>query len=243
MNLIHSRLDKVTFQIHQAEKKAGLKKGTVRLIAVTKTRTVEEIITAYEWGQRAFAENYVQEALPKIKALRESRLKPEWHFIGKLQSNKIAAIAENFDWVETLDNQAHAKQLQEKRHEKIKIQEKKIDSLTPLNICFQLHIPEYTQPSGITLRALSNLIDYVLTCQNLVIRGLMCMLKPNLEIGQQYEGFKQCFQAFHSLKTRYPTKLSLMDTLSMGMSEDFKVAIECGATAVRIGTAIFGNRS
>lgn len=198
----------------------------VTLVAVTKSQSVDLIEKSIHAGQRIFAENYVQEALTKIKALRDYRL--EWHFIGPIQSNKTRQIAENFDWVQSVD--------------RLKIAERLNDARPPdkarLNICLQVNVSGETSKSGVAPEQVEELARQVASLPRLHLRGLMAIPEAVDNEAEQRQAFRELKNLFEQLKQKgYP-----LDTLSMGMSGDYKAAIAEGATHVRIGTAIFGER-
>ncbi len=187
------------------------------VVAVTKGQSIKKIQDAIQSGYRIFGENYLQEALPKIHALQHQNL--EWHFIGKIQSNKTREIAEHFDWVQSLDNLKIAERLNNQRPE----------SRSPLQVCIEINNSHLPQKPGISLADLPDLIKKLNTLPHLHWRGLMTT------ITEEYELVAQTF--FQLQQKGYP-----IDILSMGMSSDYKKAIDLGATMIRLGTAIFGER-
>ena len=191
----------------------------VQLIAVSKTRTNSEIQEAVNAGQVHFGENYLQESLDKISFFKEREL--IWHFIGPIQSNKTALIAENFDWVHSVDRLKIAKRLSDQRD----------PSLGKLNILIQINIDEEQTKSGLLLKDVNEIISEVSDLPNLSLRGFMCIPSP--------ENSAKSFSEMADLISKYP----FLDTLSMGMSSDLELAIQNGATLVRVGTDIFGPRS
>ncbi len=199
---------------------------SVQLLAVSKTRPATDIITAFNSGQISFGENYLQEAVAKIEALRDYPL--EWHFIGPLQSNKTGLIAEHFDWVQSLDNLKHAQRLNAQRP----------NDLPPLNVCIQVNISKESQKAGVQLTDLPTLAQSIVTLPRLRLRGLMALPAPNNDFEQQRIPFRFLRIAYQQLQE---SGLAL-DTLSMGMTNDMAAAIAEGATLVRIGTGIFGER-
>ena len=191
----------------------------VQLIAVSKTRSNSEIQEAVNAGQVHFGENYLQESLDKISFFKEREL--IWHFIGPIQSNKTALIAENFDWVHSVDRLKIAKRLSDQRD----------PSLGKLNILIQINIDEEQTKSGLLLKDVNEMISEVSDLPNLSLRGFMCIPNP--------ENSVKSFSEMADLISKYP----FLDTLSMGMSSDLELAIQNGATLVRVGTDIFGPRS
>lgn len=201
------------------------------LLAVSKTFNAAAVIEAAEAGQRAFGENYLQEALDKIATVRATRpdLLLEWHFIGPIQSNKTRLIAEHFDWVHSVDREKIAQRLSEQRPA----------DLPPLNICLQVNISGEDTKSGVSPEEIPELAQKVAILPRLNLRGLMAIPEPAESEEQQRVPFRQMCQIFNRLQEQ---GLAL-DTLSMGMSADMDAAIAEGATIVRVGTAIFGHRN
>ena len=214
-------------QIRQAEKEYGRSHETVRLLAVSKTRSREEILEAVHTGQTDFAENYVQDAIEKIKSIDNPGL--NWHFIGPIQSNKTRQIAEFFNWAHTIDRMKTAQRLNDSRPE----------DHPPLNVCIQINISGETSKAGIAPEELQELAAAVNELPRLKLRGLMTLPAPCEEFEQQRLPFARLRQCLNELQSTIPD----MDTLSMGTTNDMEAAIAEGATMVRIGTAIFGPRS
>lgn len=227
MDTLANRLQKVQEQINLAEK-AAHREGQARLLAVSKTRSAEMLRSAYNLGLRAFGENYLQEALDKIKALKSLNI--EWHFIGPMQSNKTRAIAENFAWVHTLDRLKIAQRLNEQRPA----------DLNPLNVCIQINISNDDNKSGINLAQLPELAQQIQQMPKLKLRGLMCIPANDLSEEQLINQFAQMHNALQKLSS---LNTPCCDTLSMGMSGDMMLAIQQGSTMVRVGTALFGPRT
>ena len=200
--------------------------GDITLIAVSKTKPASDIVDAYAAGQRAFGENYLQEAEAKITALADYDI--EWHFIGRIQSNKTASIARLFDWVHTLGSLKHARRLNEQRPQ----------NLPPLNVCIQLNLSGEASKSGISAEELQALAAQINDFPRLRLRGLMTMPPAASSTLEQ----RKLFSRLRQLKTELRQQGMPLDTLSMGMSNDMQAAICEGATMVRIGTAIFGAR-
>lgn len=224
---IKTNLSFVSRQIEQLVQKAQRPKGSVRLLAVSKTKPVSALQTAYDAGQRAFGENYVQEAAEKFHAL--SHLKDiEWHFIGPIQSNKSRQIAETMDWVHTIDREKIARRLSEQRP---------TDS-PPLNVCIQVNISCEESKSGIPLDQLSTMVETVKSLPNLTLRGVMAIPAPQQSHEDQCAVYSPLVKAFAELAKSD----SQLDTVSIGMSGDMAAAIESGSSIVRVGTAIFGER-
>ncbi len=202
----------------------------VHLLAVSKFKPVTDIEAAYEAGQKAFGENYVQEGVEKIQYFRDKGIKLEWHFIGPLQSNKSRLVAENFDWCQTIDRLRIAQRLSEQRPL----------NKTPLNVLIQINISDEASKSGIKPQDMLSLAQDIVQLPNLRLRGLMAIPAATENVDIQWTTFKAMEKLFLELKAHFPQQN--IDTLSMGMSGDMKAAIECGSTMVRIGTAIFGAR-
>ena len=198
-----------------------------QLLAVSKTRPVEEIEAAYKAGQQAFGENYLQEALAKMSAL--DKLSISWHFIGAIQSNKTREIANAFDWVHSVERIKIARRLSEQRN----------PELEPLNICLQVNICNENTKSGVRHNEFTDLAREVANLPNLKLRGLMAIPEKVESLDMQRSIFRKMQQTMTELNQQ---GLDL-DTLSMGMSNDMEAAIAEGATIVRIGTAIFGPRT
>jgi pyridoxal phosphate enzyme (YggS family) len=199
----------------------------VNLLAVSKKQPLSKIIDAANAGQRDFGENFVQEGLEKIEKTRNLGL--VWHFIGHLQNNKTRVVAENFDWVHTIDKLKTARRLSEQRPE----------SLEPLNICLQINVDNEDRKAGISIDELPELAAACAQLPNLTLRGLMCLPAARTEFSDQRIPFAILKKLANELRSGGIDT----DTLSMGMSGDYRAAILEGATIVRIGTALFGERS
>ncbi len=227
MSTMTQNLNTIKQHIAQAEQKSMREAGSVKLLAVTKTQPVSAIKEAIQAGQLYFAENYLQEALPKIDALKNEEL--EWHFIGPVQSNKTKGIAEYFHWVHSIDRIKTAERLNNQRP----------IYLPKLQVCLEVNVDEDPAKSGVKLQDLSQLARDINQFPRLQLRGLMTILS-------QYTDKQRIVESYTRLRTAYQILqeqgLSL-DTLSMGMSADYEIAIACGSTCVRIGTAIFGERN
>ena len=223
---ITDNLNKIRQEIRDTEKKYQRSPDSVSLLAVSKTRSVDEIMAAYDEGQREFGENYCQEAVEKITAISNKEI--IWHFIGPIQSNKTSLIAEHFDWVHTIDRSKIARRLDESR----------ADDKPALNICIQINISGEESKSGIELASVDEFIEELSQFKRLKIRGLMALPAPTSDFAEQRASFSTLKQKFFSLKESLPN----FDTLSIGTTQDMQAAIAEGATIVRIGTAIFGPR-
>jgi PLP dependent protein len=204
----------------------GRDPDSVRLIAVSKTQPAAAIRSVAELGQQDFAENYVQEALPKLAELSDLSL--TWHYIGQLQANKTRDVAEHFHWVHTLDRERIAVRLSEQRS----------PHAPPLNICIQVRLADESGKGGISKTELAPLARRVLELPRLKLRGLMCIPPPR----EGFEAQRQLFAELADCARELREQGIALDTLSMGMSGDLEAAVAAGATCVRIGTAIFGER-
>jgi pyridoxal phosphate enzyme (YggS family) len=216
----------VRSQIELACKQAQRPDGSVELLAVSKKHEAAKIQQLYTLGQKCFGENYVQEGVSKVQKLNE--LDIEWHFIGPIQSNKSRLVSEHFHWVHTIGSEKLAQRLNDQRP----------SHMAPLNVLIQVNVSEQESKSGIALSDIASLANSISTMPNLVLRGLMCIPAPLEETALKAD-FSKMQQAFLDLQGSYPQ----VDTLSMGMSGDLGCAIECGSTMVRIGTALFGQRT
>ena len=227
---ISDNLAAVHKAISVAAQSAGRAPQSIRLLAVSKTFGPQAVIAAADAGQTAFGENYVQEAIDKIAAVRSLRpdLHLEWHFIGPIQSNKTRNIAEHFDWVHTIEREKIAQRLSDQRPA----------ILTPLQICLQVNVSGELSKSGVAPEALLPLAQAVAGMPNLQLRGLMAIPEPSENFLQQ----QQPFAVLRQLQQQLYAAGIMTDTLSMGMSADMAAAIAEGATIVRIGSAIFGKR-
>ena len=212
--------------LHQAAIEAGRDPSDVRLLAVSKKQPLEKIREAAAAGQRAFGENFVQEGVEKIEALSDLDL--TWHFIGHLQSNKTRVVAEYFDWVHTIDKLKTARRLSDQRP----------PGLQPLNICIQVNVDDESSKSGVAPEALPALAAACARLPNLRLRGLMCLPA----VRSDFEDQRVPFASLRGLAEELRRDGIETDTLSMGMTADYRAAVLEGATIVRIGTALFGER-
>jgi pyridoxal phosphate enzyme (YggS family) len=251
MTTIADRLKLAQYRISQAAQENGRLDASIQLLAVSKTKPVEDIVAAYQAGQRSFGENYVQEGQDKILRMAADYPDIDWHFIGPLQANKSRIIAEHFHWLHTLSRDKIAKRLNDQRP----------DTMAPLNVCIQVNISGEDSKSGISLDEIPALATVIASCPRLKLRGLMAIPSPSdkaisdniisdktasdkssngtCEQDQKLiQEFSQLKHAFDKLKQDFVT----VDTLSMGMSNDLALAIAHGSTMVRIGSAIFGER-
>jgi pyridoxal phosphate enzyme (YggS family) len=230
MSLISRNLQVVHDTIAAAARAAARNPAEVNLLAVSKTFGAEAVLEAAQAGQRAFGENYLQEALDKMTAVHalQRDLPLEWHFIGPIQSNKTRPIAEHFDWVHSVEREKIAQRLSEQRPA----------HLPPLNVCLQINISGEASKSGVSSSQALQLASVIANMPRLRLRGLMSIPEPAAAFDQQRVPFRQLRQLFDQLRAQGLD----MDTLSMGMSADMAAAIAEGATMVRVGTAIFGAR-
>lgn len=222
-----ARLQAVRARIAGAASEAARDPATICLLAVSKTFDAAAVRGLAACGQREFGENYVQEALEKQAALRDLPL--VWHFIGPIQSNKTRAIAENFSWVHSVDRLKIAERLSAQRPA----------GLSPLQICIEANVSGEASKGGVAPAELHSLAAAVAALPGLRLRGLMAIPAPTDDAVAQRAAFRQVRELFDDLKTRDHA----LDTLSMGMSGDLEAAILEGATIVRVGTALFGERT
>ncbi len=227
MSAIADNLQAVRARISNAAAAVGRSPESVRLLAVSKTWPLSCVVDAAEAGQRAFGENYVQEGIDKIASISGRNL--EWHFIGPLQSNKTKPVAEHFDWVHSIDRLRVAERLSAQRP----------TYLPPLQVCVQVNVSGEATKSGCAPDAALELCRAVAALPSLQLRGLMAIPEPVDDVQAQRLPFRHLRQ----LSERIQAAGLPLDTLSMGMSHDLEAAIAEGATIVRIGTAIFGQRS
>jgi pyridoxal phosphate enzyme (YggS family) len=221
-----ARLSAVRARLAAAATTAGRAPSDITLVAVSKTQPAEAVRTLAALGQRDFGENYLQEALPKIEALRPLGL--VWHFIGQLQSNKTRPVAEHFDWVHTVDRVKLAERLAAQRP----------FHAPPLQVCVQVRLEDEPGKGGATADGLPAVLAAVAASPRLRLRGLMAIPPPEDLPAAQRRWFAALAGLFTEARTAHPD----MDTLSMGMSGDLEPAIAEGSTLVRVGTALFGER-
>ena len=226
MVTIADNLQAVRARVERAARAAGRPAGAVTLVAVGKTFSAEHIAQAHAAGQRAFGENYAQEAVEKITKL--AHLPLQWHFIGPIQSNKTALIARHFDWVHSVEREKIAQRLNDARP----------PQMPPLEVCIQVNVSGENSKSGITPGGEIALAEAIARLPRLRLRGLMAIPEPTPDAGLQ----RKRFALLRELKDKLAARGHALDTLSMGMSDDLETAIAEGATIVRVGTAIFGKR-
>ena len=226
MTPISANLQAVHARIAAAARAAGRDEKDISLLAVSKTWPAGHVREAAAAGQRAFGENYVQEGVAKVAELAPLGL--DWHFIGPLQSNKTRPVAEHFDWVHSIERMKIAERLAEQRPA----------GRAPLNVCLQVNVSGEASKSGCAPAEAIALAKAIAALPNLRLRGLMCIPEPVEDIQAQRRPFRQLRELYEQLRgDGLP-----LDTLSMGMSHDIEAAIAEGATMVRVGTAIFGER-
>ena len=230
MNTVQDNLLNIKNEIKKIAKECGRDPNTIQLIAVSKTKPVEQIMEAINAGQLAFGENYVQEGIEKIQYFEKNMPNNDliWHFIGPLQSNKSKLVAEHFDWMHTIDRLKIAQRLSDQRP----------NHMAKLNVLIQVNISQEASKSGVKPEEVTELVKQIVALPNLNLRGLMAIPEIENDYDKQLKVFTKMQQLLYSLQKDYP----FMDTLSMGMSGDMPAAISAGSTMVRIGTAIFGAR-
>lgn len=232
---IEFNLNQLRQKIAQCALKANRNCNEIELLAVSKMQSIEKIKGAIEAGQRIFGENYIQEAIQKIAYFKENTKQDEtliWHLIGPIQSNKTALVANHFDWVQTLDRAKIAQRLNDQRH----------SDLPRLNVLIQINLSQEESKSGISVQELTEFAEKILTLDKLLLRGLMIIPKSTNNIQEQLAIFEQAHDLFTKLQTQCLQTSAQIDTLSMGMSGDFESAISAGATMVRLGSSLFGQR-
>ena len=227
MTTISAQLQAVIARIDEAARQSGRAAGSVALLAVSKTWPAAAVREAAAAGQRAFGENYVQEGVDKAAELAALGL--QWHFIGPLQSNKTRTVAQTFDWVHSVDRLKIAQRLSEQRPA----------TSAPLQVCLQVNISGEASKSGVAVGDVGLLARQVAQLPHLKLRGLMAIPAPSDDFSQQRQAFARLREVFEQLQREGLA----FDTLSIGMSGDLEAAIAEGATIVRVGSAIFGERN
>lgn len=225
-NAIKENIENLKNNIDQICSQCSRNQQNITIIGASKAKSSKDIIRAYKAGINNFGENYLQEALPKIKEL--NNIKIIWHFIGSIQKRKCKEIALNFDWVHTIDRIEIAQKLNEHRG----------TLSTKLNACIQINIDEEDSKSGINISDLEDFSDKLLPLNNIRLKGLMTLPKQTTDPTTQRNSFSKLSGALKKIKSNFPNA----STLSMGMSNDYLIAIEEGSTIIRIGTNIFGKR-
>lgn len=224
-SVISKNILKVNSEINSICKKAGRDPSKITVLGASKSQSIEKIREAYISGINHFGENYLQEAESKIHSIGGD---VTWHFIGSIQSRKAKKIAEIFDWAHAVDSVKIAKKLNDARPL----------YKNALKVCIQLNIDKEASKSGIELKDIENIFFEIRDFENLEIKGLMVIPRPRDSIQEQQNVFKEVKEIFDSLNQKGMN----MDTLSMGMSSDYGIAIKEGSTMIRIGTGIFGQR-
>lgn len=229
---LQANLISLSERITRAVRRAGRPAASVTLVAVSKTFPSETVLALARLGQRHFGENYLQEALAKIEAVRAAapELHLTWHFVGPIQSNKTRPIAEHFDWVQSVERLKIAQRLSEQRPA----------HLPPLNVLLQVNISGEASKSGVAPGELPALARAVAPLPRLRLRGLMAIPEPSADPDRQRQPLAAMKRLFDEQRA---SGFADWDTLSMGMSADLETAIAEGATMVRVGTALFGSRA
>ena len=222
MSLIKKNIHTI---VDELKKNNSQQEGEIKLVAVSKGQGQEKILEVLGAGHNVFGENYLQEAIDKQKSLTDYKI--EWHFIGPIQSNKCKLIAENFQWVQTVDRIKVANKLNLFNRNQ-----------NPLNICIQINISNEDTKSGANINEIDTLADRISNLDKLKLRGVMAIPSNNVKDGILINEYKQLKMIYEDLKLKHPT----IDTLSIGMSNDYLLAIENGSNLVRIGSKIFGSR-
>ncbi len=230
MNNIAFNIEEIRDRVSSSLKASNRPGDAVTLLAVSKTRSVAEIREAMAAGIEDFGENYLQEACIKISEISSSSsASPRWHYIGPIQANKTRTISELFHWVHTVDRLKIAQRLSAQRPEQ----------LPPLNICIQVNIDNEATKAGISLEDVPALAAEIHQLPGITLRGLMIIPQKEADNEQRKKTFRTLAKTLDTLKASIPT----LDTLSMGMSADYSLAIQEGATCIRVGSAIFGPRT
>ena len=222
---IEKNYQALQYRIQSSLALIGQEKFDFTIVAVSKKKSLANIETAYELGLNHFGENFVQEAIKKIKAFKH---RATWHFIGSIQSNKTKPISQNFDWVHTITRYSIAKKLDAHRPK----------SLPPLHVCIQIQLHEDDSRNNLPINQLLEMATKIEKLPNLKLRGLMGMTRFNASEEERHESYKKMKLASHTLRDNGFN----IDTLSMGMSDDLEIAIHNHANMIRIGTALFGPR-
>ena len=222
MSLIKKNIRSIADEL---KKNNSQQSGKIKLVAVSKGQSQEKILDALDAGHNIFGENYLQEAIDKQKSLIEHKI--EWHFIGPIQSNKCKLIAENFQWIQTVDRIKVANKLNMFNANEL-----------PLNICIQINISNEDSKSGVNINEIDTLAQHISNLDKLKLRGVMAIPSNTDEDEILINEYKQLKIIYEDLKFKYST----IDTLSIGMSNDYLLAIENGSNLVRIGSKIFGSR-
>lgn len=235
-NEIQFRLTDLKYKIAQLALNNHRDPNSITLLAVSKKQSVDKISQAIDAGQFIFGENYIQEAIEKMNYFKKSVQKLTWHLIGPIQSNKTALVATHFDWVQTLDRIKIAERLNVQRP----------IEFPKLNVLIQINIDKEPTKSGIWPEDLISFAEQISVLDRLFLRGLMIIPKPTDDFESQFECFEQAYSLFEKLKNWNDLQnrnCAQIDTLSMGMSDDFAKAINAGSTMIRLGQILFGTRT
>ncbi|QMU61766.1 MAG: YggS family pyridoxal phosphate-dependent enzyme [Gammaproteobacteria bacterium] len=226
---IEANLKRVLETLRTLEIKYQRSAKSVELLAVSKTKPINDIYAANSAGQIHFGENYVQEAIEKIEVSQLNKPTLHWHFIGPIQKNKTRLIAEHFQWLHSLDRLVIAQRLNDQRP----------SSLPPLQVCIQVNIDNEISKAGVKTEDIQDLAESISKLERIKLRGLMAIPQANSDTSKQRVSFANLREQLEHLNRNG----FVLDTLSMGMSDDLEAAVAEGATMVRVGTAIFGKRS
>lgn len=234
MTTIANKLQSVHTQIHEACQKCGRQPTQVSLLAVSKTFPAEAVREAALAGQRAFGENYIQEGVDKIAAVRAMVGVPAlvWHCIGPIQSNKTKLVAQHFDWAHTVDRDKIAQRLNDQRPEE----------LPPLQVCIQVNVDGGSTKSGCTPQQALELAHVITQLPRLQLRGVMSIPDPQPDDAAMLQVHRKVVQVFEDIRASGMAGLERFDTISLGMTADMHTAIAAGSTMVRVGSGIFGAR-
>jgi len=226
MSTIKNNYQEIRRQLSATAQASHRSLEDITILAISKTRSVDEILQAFEAGCHCFGESYIKEAIPKINALEKKPIK--WHFVGPIQSNKTQYIAKYFNWVHSVDREKAAKRINDQRPANLPL----------INVCIQVNVSGESTKSGVNLDDLASLADYIMTLPRLKLRGLMALPQKTSDNRAQRQAFHTLYTAMEELNL----KGLALDTLSMGMSNDWPAAVKEGATIIRIGTGLFGPR-
>ncbi|MFN3733382.1 YggS family pyridoxal phosphate-dependent enzyme [Comamonas testosteroni] len=237
MTTIENNLGQIHARIAAACASASRPMTSVQLLAVSKTFGADAVREAVLAGQRSFGENYIQEAVEKMAAVRAMQLAGgealQWHCIGPIQSNKTRLVAENFDWAQTVDRLKIAERLSAQRPQ----------GMAPLNVCIQVNVDGGSTKSGVMAEQALELAEAMVKLPNLQLRGIMSIPDDTPDFEAQCEVHKRAESIFDAIKSSALAGLEHFDTLSMGMTGDLEAAVAAGSTMVRVGSGIFGGRT
>ena len=237
MTMIENNLGQIHARMAAACAQANRPVTSLQLLAVSKTFGADAVREAVLAGQRSFGENYIQEAVDKIAAVRAMALPGgealQWHCIGPIQSNKTRLVAENFDWAQTVDRLKIAERLSAQRPA----------GMAPLNVCIQVNVDGGATKSGVLPSDVLALAEAILKLPQLVLRGIMSIPDDTPDFEAQYAVHKKATAIFEEIKASGLPRLEQFDTLSMGMTGDLEAAVAAGSTMVRVGSGVFGRRT